>query len=120
VKAAAKDAVASKQLPAAVKRKPPAAGMGRKPGSVNKTTKALREAILEAAERSGRDQQGKGGLVGYLKRVADEDLKAFAGLLGKVLPLQVTGEGGGPIPLAAISMTTADYQQIAAEMARKV
>ena len=27
-----------------------------------------------------------------LKRVADEDVKAFSGLLGKVLPLQITGD----------------------------
>ena len=110
----------TKEVPAAVKRKPPAAGMGRKPGSVNKTTKALREAILEAAERSGRDRQGKGGLVGYLKRVADDDVKSFSVLLGKVLPLQVTGEGGGPVHLAAIPMTTQEYLEIAARMAREV
>jgi hypothetical protein len=96
--------VSSKEVTAAAKRKPPAAGMGRKPGSVNKTTKALREAILEAAARSGRDAKGKGGLVGYLKRVADEDVKAFSTLLGKVLPLQVTGEGGGPVQVARIEL----------------
>lgn len=110
----------SKEVTPTGKRRPPAAGMGRKPGSLNKTTKALREAILEAAERSGRDMQGEGGLVGYLMRVADEDVKAFSVLLGKVLPLQVTGEGGGPIPMAAISMSTPEYLQIAADMARKV
>lgn len=88
--------------------------MGRKPGSVNKTTKALREAILEAAERSGRDRQGKGGLVGYLKRVADEDTKSFSILLGKVLPLQVTGEGGGPVTFASIDMSKASPEQLRA------
>lgn len=70
---------------------------GKPKGAINKTTKNLREAILIAAEKSGGDQSGKDGLIGYLKRVADEDVKAFAGLLGKVLPLQVTGEGGGAL-----------------------
>lgn len=112
--------MSSKEVPATAKRKPPAAGMGRKPGSVNKTTKALREAILEAAERSGRDRQGKGGLVGYLKRVADEDTKSFSILLGKVLPLQVTGEGGGPVPVAAIPMTLQEFADVAAKLAREV
>lgn len=80
------------------KGKPFAEGNSGKPkGAVNKTTKILREAILEAAELSGGDTKGKDGLVGYLKRVADEDVKAFSGLLGKVLPLQVTGEGGGAL-----------------------
>lgn len=33
-----------------VKRKPPAAGMGRKKGSVNKATKAFRETVTELLE----------------------------------------------------------------------
>lgn len=70
---------------------------GKPKGAVNKTTASLREAILIAAEKSGGDMNGKDGLIGYLKRVADEDVKAFAGLLGKVLPMQITGEGGGPV-----------------------
>jgi hypothetical protein len=83
------------------KRKPPAAGMGRPKGAVNKTTAALKEAILKAAADVGYDSKGKGGLVGYLKRVAEEDVKAFSSLLGKVLPLQVTGDGGGPVIIQA-------------------
>lgn len=63
----------------------------------NKTTAALKEAILQAAEKVGMDGKGKGGLQGYLQRVAEQDVKAFSSLLGKVLPLQVTGEGGGPV-----------------------
>lgn len=77
--------------------KPPNAGKGRKAGTPNKTTAALKEAILLAAEQVGEDNQGKGGLTGYLRRVAKEDVKAFSGLLGKVLPMQVTGESGGPV-----------------------
>ena len=55
---------------------------GKPKGAVSKTTKALKEAILEAAELSGRDQKGKDGLVGYLQRVADEDVKAFTEMTG--------------------------------------
>ena len=47
-----------------------------------------------AAEQVGEDGKGTDGLVGYLRRVATEDVKAFAGLLGKVLPMQITGEDG--------------------------
>lgn len=82
----------SKVLPPAEKRRPPAAGIGRKKGVPNKTTTALREAILLAAEQTGEDHKGKDGTVGYLKRLAREDMKAFAGLLGKVLPLQLAGD----------------------------
>lgn len=70
---------------------------GRQKGTPNKTTGALKEAIIKAAELSGQDGKGKGKLVGYLRRLADDEPKAFAGLLGRVLPLQVTGEGGAPI-----------------------
>jgi hypothetical protein len=38
----------------------------------------------------------KGG-VDYLERQADSNPTAFLTLVGKVLPLQVTGEGGGPL-----------------------
>ena len=72
---------------------------GRKKGTPNKTTATLKEAILLAAEEVGQDGSGADGLKGYLKRVAQEDLKAFSGLLGKVLPMQVTGEGGGALIL---------------------
>jgi hypothetical protein len=41
--------------------------------------------------------QGKGKLVGYCKFLAKSEPKAFAGLLGRVLPMQVTGEDGGAL-----------------------
>lgn len=70
---------------------------GRTKGTPNKTSGLLREAILQAAELVGEDGKGKGKTVGYLKRLAVDEPKAFAGLLGRVLPLQVTGEDGGPV-----------------------
>lgn len=87
----------NKQVGDTGRRKPPAAGKGRPKGSLNKTTAKLKDAILLAAEKSGGDTKGAGGLVGYLKRVADEDVKAFSGLLGKVLPIQVAGDKENPL-----------------------
>ena len=58
------------------------AGAGRPPGSLNKTTTQLKEAILGALGAAG----GKEGSVGYLRRLAIENSSAFASLLGKVLP----------------------------------
>jgi hypothetical protein len=72
--------------------KPPAAGKGRPKGAQNKTTKTLKEAILLAAEKVGADGEGKDGLVGYLVEVARSDVKAFAPLLGRLIPTEVTGE----------------------------
>ena len=73
------------------------AGPGRPKGVPNKTTTELKQAILNAANDVGEDGEGKAGLVGYLRTLARSEPKAFSGLLGRVLPLQVTGEGGGPV-----------------------
>jgi hypothetical protein len=70
---------------------------GRQKGTPNKTTAALKDAILTAAELCGADGKGKDGTVGYLTYVAKTDVKAFAGLLGKVLPLQLAGKDGEPV-----------------------
>jgi hypothetical protein len=66
---------------------PPNAGKGRPQGVPNKTTALLRDAILEAAREAG----GAGGLVAYLKDQARQNPAPFMALLGKVLPMQVTG-----------------------------
>lgn len=70
------------------------AGKGRPKGSGNKTTTALKEAILAAAAEHGEDDMGKGGLQGYLRKVAREDVKAFSSLLGRILPQDMTNNGG--------------------------
>lgn len=62
---------------------------GRKKGTPNKTTRQIKEAIIEAFELEGG--------VDYLRKVAAEDSKTFCALLGKVLPMQITGEDGGKI-----------------------
>ena len=67
-------------------------GPGRPKGLQNKTTTLLKDAILQAAENAG----GKAGLIGYLQKQAGENPSAFMPLLGKVLPMQLTGDGGGP------------------------
>lgn len=68
---------------------------GRQKGTPNKLTADLKSAILEAAQNAG----GEGGIVGYLTLQAAENPGPFMTLLGKVLPTQVEGEGGGPIRL---------------------
>jgi hypothetical protein len=68
------------------KRKPPRAGMGRPKGAKNKTTTFLKEAILLAAESAHPN-----GMTGYLKDQAEKNPVAFMTLLGKVLPMQISG-----------------------------
>lgn len=75
----------------------PERGPGRPKGSANKTTALLKDAILKAAEGAGYDGKGKDGVVGYCRFLAISEPKAFSALLGRVLPMQVTGEDGGPV-----------------------
>jgi hypothetical protein len=76
---------------------PPNAGKGRKVGTLNKNTKALKDMILEALE--GAHPQGGAG---YLKTQAKENPAAFMTLVGKVLPLQVSGPDGDAIPISLV------------------
>lgn len=68
---------------------------GRPKGIPNKTTALLKDAILQAAEKAG----DKDGLIGYLTTQAKANPGPFLSLLGKVLPMQIAGEGGGPVKL---------------------
>ena len=72
------------------------AGPGRPKGLPNKSTALLKDAILKAATDAGG-----GDLSAYLQAQALENPGPFMALLGKVLPLQVTGAGGGPIEVRA-------------------
>lgn len=66
---------------------------GRKKGTPNKITQALKDAILEAANLAGNED----GLTGYLHKQANMNPVAFMSLLGRVLPLQVGGDPDNPI-----------------------
>lgn len=72
---------------------------GRPKGAPNKTTRALKEAIILAAEKSKHSKAHD--LEGYLVYLADEKPELFVPLLGKLLPLQVRAksEAGGPVNL---------------------
>lgn len=79
------------------------AGPGRPKGSPNKTTAILKDAILRAAELAGGGKPD--GLVDYLQAQAKTNPGPFMGLLGKVLPLQVSGEDGGPLQVNIVKFT---------------
>lgn len=66
-----------------------ARGIGRKKGVPNKNTAAVKDMILQALN-------GVGGAA-YLQRQADENPVAFMTLVGKVLPLQVSGDPDNPL-----------------------
>jgi hypothetical protein len=71
------------------------AGPGRPKGVPNKSTALLKDMILTALE-------GAGG-VDYLQTQADDNPTAFLTLVGKVLPLQVTGDPNAPLSLTVVT-----------------
>ncbi|WP_019219071.1 hypothetical protein [Bartonella florencae] len=94
---------------------PPNAGKGRVKGVPNKNTRLLKEAIIKAAELAG-NEYGNEGLVSYLKKQAVKCPAAYLALLGKVLPLQVTGEDGDAIKaITRIEIVAPDFEENALE-----
>lgn len=69
-------------------------GPGRKKGVPNKITSEVKQMILDALD-------GAGG-VEYLIVQAHAKPAAFLTLVGKVMPLQVTGADGGPVAFERI------------------
>lgn len=78
---------------------------GRKKGTPNKLTGDVKSMILHALD-------GVGGAA-YLQAQAKENPTAFLTLLGKVLPLQVTGKDDAPLipPGAAFSIVLAQIPE---------
>lgn len=71
---------------------------GKPKGAVNKTTAEIKDMIRQALD-------GAGGVEYLIERANDpRTASAFLSLVGKVLPMQLTGEGGGPIKVARIEL----------------
>ena len=66
---------------------------GKPKGAVSKNTKEIKDMILAALDKSGG--------VDYLVARANDPktASAFLGLVGKVLPMQLTGADGGDIKM---------------------
>jgi hypothetical protein len=62
---------------------------GRRKGTPNKLNADIKAMILGALNAAGGQR--------YLVRQAQKNPAAFLTLVGKILPLQVTGKDGGPI-----------------------
>lgn len=75
------------------------AGPGRPKGMPNRTTALLKDAILKAAANAG-----DGDMVAYLEKQAKDNPGPFMALLGKVLPMQVTGVDGGPLQITRVEL----------------
>lgn len=65
---------------------------GRQKGTPNVLTATLKDMILQALSDAGG--------VTYLSKQAEESPAAFLTLVGKVLPLQVTGDAKAPLEVS--------------------
>lgn len=83
-------------------RRPPNAGKGRVKGVPNKTTKAVKEMVIAALDRAGG--------IDYLVEQSEKNPNAFLTLVGKVLPLQLTGEDGGPVKVSRIELVAPGHE----------
>jgi hypothetical protein len=72
-------------------------GAGRPKGSLDKGNAAIREMIVSALNAAGG--------VKYLQGLALSHPPAFASLVGKAMPLQVTGEDGGALIVKVMKLT---------------
>lgn len=69
---------------------------GKPKGALNHTTKTAKEAIALAAEGLG----GTNRLIDWCKEDPKNESAFWTSVYPKLLPLQVSGEGGGPLLVA--------------------
>ena len=74
----------SKKQGSTAKRLPPNAGKGRKKGVPNRITFTLKQAIEAAFHEVGGKE--------WLVQLAGSDPRAFASLLGRILPAEINGQ----------------------------
>lgn len=77
---------------------------GKPKGAVNKITKAAKDAIAEAAEGLGGTQR----LIEWAKEDPLNERAFWSSIYPKLLPLQLSGEGGGPVQVQEVRRLIVD------------
>jgi hypothetical protein len=78
-------------------------GLGRPKGVPNKSNAMLKDMILQALDMAGGPK--------YLHEQAQKNPGPFMALIGKVLPLQITGANNGPV-MVITGVARPDDEQI--------
>jgi hypothetical protein len=76
---------------------------GRAKGTPNRVTGLLKDCILRAAQEAGGG--GEDGITRYLTQQAVENPTAFMGLLGEVLPTQLTDAADEKLEVVILTST---------------
>lgn len=77
------------------------ANNGRPKGAKNRLPATLKEAILDAMTILGSDGKGKDALVGYFVDICKDKVLGTR-LAERILPMQLTGPGDGPVQVFSI------------------
>lgn len=72
---------------------------GRPPGVPNKVTRTIRQAVMESIEPGNCHPDGLAGWLIERARGGIEDRKIYAAVVSRVIPIEITGEGGGPVKI---------------------
>ncbi|CAB5223281.1 hypothetical protein UFOVP381_21 [uncultured Caudovirales phage] len=72
---------------------------GRPKGVPNKVSKSIREAVLDAVQPGMCHPEGLRGWLVDRAQGGIEDRKIFAAVVSRVIPVEITGEGGGPVKI---------------------
>jgi hypothetical protein len=104
----------------AKKRRNPVDPPGRPKGLPNKFTRDIKNAVLQAAANVGDEDYGGRGLVGYCEDLARNHKRAFAALLGKMMPLTISGDGTTSAYIGTVNVLSVpvDHYLNAADIAR--
>jgi hypothetical protein len=74
-------------------------GPGRPKGIPNKVNKTIREAVLESIQPGACHPEGFAGWLIDRARGGIEDRKLYGSIVSRVIPIEITGEGGGPVKI---------------------
>jgi hypothetical protein len=72
---------------------------GRPKGAQNKVTRTIRAAVMESIEPGNCHPDGLAGWLIERARGGIEDRKIYAAVVSRVIPIEITGEGGGPVKI---------------------
>ena len=85
---------------------------GRKKGTPNRFTGALKDIILSALANAKQPGQTRAGSEEWMKQLAKKNPRAFASLLGKLLPTKIGNDDAEPFQVEMINRAQAGLSNL--------